>query len=136
MSGKKNINTLLVWLLLVVILIIGVLFLKYPSLINSNLFSQNVNLENSFKSGNYENSEFSSSSSSNVVKSSSKRTIVTDRFVRKLDKNGNIVVMGSDGSMYNVKKGSVLVSGMVISVDEDSYDVYNIDSPVKSVSSE
>ena len=68
------------------------------------------------------------------VSKNTKRTIVDNKFVAKLDKNSNIVVMGEDGSIYSVKKGAVLVSGVVIDAKDDSYSVYNIKSPEKSVS--
>ena len=63
-----------------------------------------------------------------------KNVIVNDRFVGKLEKDARVVSISSDGQAYNVRDGVVLVSDMVVSSDEESYKVYRIEDPEKSVS--
>lgn len=66
---------------------------------------------------------------------SSKKILVTDRFVGKLDKDADIIAISSSGDAYSVKSGVLLTSGMVISSNEEAYSIYRIDEPAKSVSS-
>lgn len=90
----------------------------------------------------YSNDRMGSNSSSDVVyievegekEISSKRTIVNDRFVGKLDKDGTIIAISSNGEAYNVRSGVVLASDMVVSSDSEIYSIYRIKEPVKSVS--
>ncbi len=69
--------------------------------------------------------------------SESKNTnvLVNDRFTGKLEADSNVVAIGEDGSMYIVKKGTVLVSDMVVQNSEETILVYRINDPEKSVSS-
>lgn len=63
-----------------------------------------------------------------------KNVLVTDRFTGKLEKDSQVISIGSDGSMYVVKGGTVLVSDMVIGKNEETTSVYRIDDTRKSVS--
>ena len=65
----------------------------------------------------------------------SKRIIVSDRFVGKLDKDATIVTISSDGNAYNVRNGAVLVDETVIKADSDSYSVRRLNKERFSVSS-
>jgi hypothetical protein len=65
---------------------------------------------------------------------SSQKVIVSDKFVQTFDPNGNIVVLGSDGSAYNVRNGVVLVSGVLIDAKQgSSYSVRRLDDERKSM---
>ena len=63
-----------------------------------------------------------------------KNVLVTDRFTGKLEKDSQVISIGSDGSMYVVKGGTVLASDMVIGTNEESTSVYRINDVEKSVS--
>ncbi len=63
-----------------------------------------------------------------------KNILVTDRFTGKLEKDSQVISIGSDGSMYVVKGGTVLASDMVIGTNEESTSVYRINDVEKSVS--
>lgn len=52
--------------------------------------------------------------------------LVTDRYVNKLDKDAQIITIGSDGAMYNVQNGVVLADNMVIKQDSESASVLRI----------
>lgn len=64
----------------------------------------------------------------------SNRVVVTDRYVNDLDGDDNVIVISGSGKAYDVTSGTVLVDDVVVSVDENEYDVYRIDDPEKSVS--
>ncbi len=63
-----------------------------------------------------------------------KNVLVTDRFTGKLEKDSEVISIGSDGSMYVVKGGTVLASDMVIGTNEETTSVYRINDVEKSVS--
>ena len=131
MRNNNLISKLTIILFITVILIGGILYLKYNQNYNQdNSFVNNVgNEQENIKGNNMGYIEVSSE-----VEKPTHRTIVSDKFVSKLDPNSNIVVLGEDGRIISVDKGVVLVSGVVINSQEDSYSVYRIDNPEKSVS--
>ena len=45
--------------------------------------------------------------------------LVTDRYVNTLDINDNVITIGSDGAMYNVRNGVVLADNMIIKKSQD-----------------
>lgn len=62
------------------------------------------------------------------------RQVVNDRYVADLDVDGELIVIGADGT-YSVRKGVVLVNDRVVSVNEEEVSVYDIENPEKSISS-
>ena len=125
MTNKNNsIIGLVIVLAIIVGLISGLLSYKYnPVSINNNNDKENISNNQILIFNSKQNK-------------SSNRVLVNDKFVAKLDRDSNIVVMGEDGSLYSVKNGAILVSGVVINVKDDSYSVYKINSPEKSVSTD
>ena len=63
-----------------------------------------------------------------------KNVLVTDRFTGKLEKDSQVISIGSAGSMYVVKGGTVLASDMIIGTNEETTSVYRIDDARKSSS--
>jgi hypothetical protein len=45
--------------------------------------------------------------------------LVTDRYINTLDPNDNVITIGSDGAMYNVRNGIVLADNMIIKKSQD-----------------
>lgn len=41
-------------------------------------------------------------------------TLVTDRYVNTLDENDQVITIGTNGEMYNVRSGTVLADNMII----------------------
>lgn len=65
---------------------------------------------------------------------SEKRVLANDRYVGDISADSNIVAISEDGSIYPVTKGTVLVDGMLIEATDDSYSIYRVDEPAKSIS--
>ncbi len=124
--AKSNSITKLILILVIVSILIGVLLSYKYNPINKNMDSEITQTGDCT----------SYIEIMNEVEKPTSRTIVSDKYVSKLDKDSNIVVLGEDGRIISVKKGAVLVSGVVIEADDESYSVYNIDEPEKSVSTE
>jgi hypothetical protein len=57
--------------------------------------------------------------SKNTQIESERPELVTDRYVNTLDVNDNVITIGSDGSMYNVRNGVVLADNMIIKKSQD-----------------
>lgn len=47
------------------------------------------------------------------------RSIVTDRFSQKVDTDGQLIVVGKDGSIKSITSGVVLVDNNIVSVNEE-----------------
>ena len=71
-----------------------------------------------------------------VAKTSKRTNVVTEDYVRDLDKDANLVIKTKAGSAYAVKSGTVLVEGRVVTVEGEDKQVNYLDTPVKSVSTE
>lgn len=65
----------------------------------------------------------------------SNKVIINDKYVGKIDKDGSIVAVSKSGQAYNVANGVVLADDMVISANDESYSVYRVNDPEKSVTS-
>ena len=71
-------------------------------------------------------------SQSNEIKNNN--VLVTDKFTGKLEKDAKVIAVGSDGSMYIVTEGTILVSDMVIKNTQETTSVYRVNEPAKFVS--
>lgn len=120
MKQNNSIFYLVAILAIIIALIAGIYSYKYNPV--------NINEEKVNTSYNYV--EFNSNN-----EKPSNRVIINDKFVSDVDKNSNIVVLGNDGTISNVKNGRVLVSNSVITSNDEEYSVYKINNPEKSVSS-
>ncbi len=119
--------------IIVLLLSLAVIFILLGWIISFNLSVQ--------EEPSYDDARLKSHSTTIVFEAekevpSTKKVIVTDRYVGKLDKNADVIAISSDGDAYSVRSGVLLTDGMVISSNEEAYSIYRIDEPVKSVSSE
>lgn len=59
--------------------------------------------------------------------------VLSDKYVRDVDSNANIIVLDSNGEAFSVREGTVLASDVVIHSSEGSFYAYRVDDPEKSV---
>lgn len=135
MGKEKNTTTLFVLLLIFLVIISGL------ALIGVNLNSSISIVSTNNNNNNNQNNQIVKPKETQQIivlnketAENSNRILVDNKYVGKLEKNGNIVVMDNDGTMYSVRKGAVLVPGIVVNAQDDSYSVYRINSPEKSIS--
>ena len=132
MGKEKNTGTLFVLLLIFLVIISGLALIGVNLNSNVSVVSTNNNNEN--------NQIVKPQETQQIIvldqetNKNSNRILIDKKYVGKLEKNGNIVVMDENGAMYSIKKGAVLVPGIVVNAQDDSYSVYRINSPEKSIS--
>lgn len=120
--SNRNVS-ILVFLLLVVFTVFFIVLLNYN---NSNNY-KNIGLqtENEEKSTNFveEDALVEIISDREVV---SNRAVVNDKYVNDFD-SSNAVFISEDGEIYDVKAGTVLVSGMLISSNDEGKTILRVD---------
>lgn len=133
MVNQSRVFTLVVFLS-VVLALMGVILVynaKAPILEDNIVFDGNEDTNSEFRSSYVSYIEVNS----DVEKKSTKANIVNDDYVRGLDSDSNLVIKADDGSIYSVKAGNLIVANRVVTVDETRKEVYVIDEPAKSISS-
>ena len=140
MTNSKNI-TIQILLLVFVFALMGALF-SYQNNLNVDL-SIYLNPQNNNLNGNNEIINYSSSNnklievSTNKIytKSNSNGLIVTNKFTGSIENGDKIITKTNSGSLYNVKKGTVLVDDTLISSNGDNYLMRTTGKTIKVISS-
>lgn len=133
MVNQSRVFTLVVFLS-VVLALMGVILVynaKAPILEENMVFEGNRDNNSEFRSSYVSYIEINS----DVEKKSTKNNIVNDDYVRGLDSDSNLVIKAEDGSIYSVKAGNLIVANRVVTIDETGKEVYDIEEPAKSISS-
>lgn len=114
-------------LTILLIIVLGSMYFLYTYDNNSTIKSESSH-------------EFSSSNVGYVEISgerekSNKKVLVNDKYVAKPEKDAEIIIFAKDGSIYEVKSGTVLVDDSVIEKNSEGFTIQRLDEPEKSISS-
>lgn len=108
MSENNKILTLILLLLVVLVMILGVY--------SYNQNNSSSSIRNNFDTINSTNSYIQINT---IVEKPTNKVLINDKFTGKLNKDGNLLVASEDGSIYNIKKGVVLVDGNIVEVSKE-----------------
>lgn len=113
--------------LLLILIICAILYLGVSNL-NINLNNQPTN-----KQSNVTNNYLEITSTTTKP---TNRVIVSDRFTGTLQKDANVVVVGEDGSIHKIEEGVVLIDGVLVEAQDNSYQILRVNSPQNFVQTE
>lgn len=132
MAEDKLVRSLVVAFFVVIAAYFVVWFIVGTAIMNNLEAQEELVLEDEFAP----RTELVGVQSGERVVPSTNKVIISDKFVGTVDKDGSIVAISENGQAYNVANGVVLADDMVISANDESYSVYRVNDPEKSVSSE
>ncbi|MFW6285995.1 MAG: hypothetical protein ACOC16_02630 [Nanoarchaeota archaeon] len=125
----------------VILLIIVFIFIGYllfiGNYLNYDFNNQNIN-NNSKNTENYKSTSFvhkEIKTSSDVGKNTNTRkTIVTDKFASRIDKDSTLIVV-KDSNIYTIEKGIILIDETLIKKNEEEVIVDYLASPRRRIDS-